>query len=81
MPSKLCIVPLSYFSLFFSNQTTLLQIFKFTVMFVSMARTQSAAKDSAFDVHTLMPLFDSSRVASEKVFTYRLLYVYFANVK
>ncbi|WZZ07232.1 hypothetical protein YC2023_093153 [Brassica napus] len=31
-----------------------------------MVRTQSAAKDSAFDVHTLMPLFDSSRVASEK---------------
>uniref|UniRef100_M4DGK2 Ubiquitin-like protease family profile domain-containing protein n=1 Tax=Brassica campestris TaxID=3711 RepID=M4DGK2_BRACM len=30
------------------------------------AKTQSAAKDSAFDVHTLMPLFDSSRVASEK---------------
>ncbi|KAH0926424.1 hypothetical protein HID58_018680 [Brassica napus] len=44
------------------------------------AKTQSAAKDSAFQVHTLMPLFDSSRVASEKVFTYRLLYVYFANV-
>uniref|UniRef100_M4F061 Ubiquitin-like protease family profile domain-containing protein n=1 Tax=Brassica campestris TaxID=3711 RepID=M4F061_BRACM len=30
------------------------------------AKTQSAAKDSAFQVHTLMPLFDSSRVASEK---------------
>ncbi|KAF3525219.1 hypothetical protein F2Q69_00046414 [Brassica cretica] len=30
------------------------------------AKTQSAAKDCAFQVDTLMPLFDSSRVASEK---------------